>query len=163
MPDSSTAVTLVTTHLNSKRASGVSQDRSLYAYQRQVAALDAFLIANRDPDQPLIVAGDFNASNTARRTFLVQKGAKTWSARPDFPVQSALQNCIADAARRGRKPDDLARYVVDRGRDWQFYAAGLGNAIQATGMWIPFGRERDGTMLSDHIGYNIVYRIKHSA
>jgi endonuclease/exonuclease/phosphatase family metal-dependent hydrolase len=163
VPGSSTPVTVVTTHLNSKRASGVSQERSLYAYHRQVAALDAFLAVNRDPDQPMIVAGDFNASNIARRTLLVEQGANGWSAGRDLPVQSALQNCIADAARRGRKPDDLAKYVVDRGRDWQFYAAGLGNSIQAAGLLIPFGRERDGTMLSDHVGYNIVYRLKPTA
>lgn len=160
IPGSNTPVTIATTHMNSKRASGVSQLRSLYAYQLQVAAIDAFLSANRDPNLPIIFAGDFNASSTARRSYLLDEGTKKWSA---FPVRSALQNCMAAAILQGRKVDRLADYVVERGRDWQFYAAGLGGNITATRFDIPFGLERDGTMLSDHVGYGILYELQRTS
>lgn len=156
-PGSATPVTIATTHMNSKRGARVSYSRSLYAYRLQVAAIDAFLTANSDPDLPIIFAGDFNASSTARRSYLLDKGSAKWSA---FPVRSALQNCMALASLQGRKVDSLANYVVGRGRDWQFYAAGLGSEISATRFDIPFGRERDGTMLSDHVGYGILYELK---
>lgn len=160
IPGSNTPVTIATTHMNSKRASGVSQLRSLYAYQLQVAAIDAFLAANRDPNLPIIFAGDFNASSSARRSYLLDEGTKKWSA---FPVRSALQNCMAAAILQGRKVDRLADYVVERGRDWQFYAAGLGGNITATRFDIPFGLERDGTMLSDHVGYGILYELQRTS
>jgi endonuclease/exonuclease/phosphatase (EEP) superfamily protein YafD len=160
IPGSDTPVTIATTHMNSKRASGVSQTRSLYAYQLQVAAIDAFLSENSDPNLPIIFAGDFNASSTARRSYLLDEGTPKWSA---FPVRSALQNCMAAALLQGRKVDSLADYVVERGRDWQFYAAGLGSEISATRFDIPFGRERDGTMLSDHVGYGILYELQRTS
>jgi endonuclease/exonuclease/phosphatase (EEP) superfamily protein YafD len=159
VPGSNTPVTIATTHMNSKRGARVSYARSLYAYRLQVAAIDAFLSANSDPKLPIIFAGDFNASSTARRSYLLDKGATKWSA---FPVRSALQNCMATALLQGRKLDSLADYVVERGRDWQFYAAGIGNEISARRFDIPFGRERDGTMLSDHVGYRIRYELRQT-
>jgi hypothetical protein len=34
--------------------------------------------------------------------------------------------------------------------------------VEAFKLVVPFGRERDGTMLSDHIGYGIIYHIQKS-
>lgn len=159
VPGSATAITVATTHMNSKRASGVSQERSLYAYRRQVAMIDNFIAANRDPNLPIIFAGDFNASNVARRSYLISKGPLNWSR---LPMQSALQNCMADAAQRGEAINALAATVIKRGRDWQFYERGVSASVEAVKLVVPFGRERDGTMLSDHIGYGIIYRFQKS-
>lgn len=160
VPGGDTPVTIATTHMNSKRGSRVSHSRSLYAYRLQVSAIDAFLYANRDPKLPIIFAGDFNASSTARRSFLLDQGTAKWSVSP---VRSALQHCMAAAVRQGKKMDNLAKYVVARGRDWQFYASGTRGHLTATRFEIPFGRERDGTMLSDHVGYGIMYQLQHTA
>jgi endonuclease/exonuclease/phosphatase (EEP) superfamily protein YafD len=159
IPGSATPVTIATTHMNSKRGARVSYSRSLYAYQLQVAAIDAFLSSNRDPGLPIIFAGDFNASSGARRSYLLGKGTTKWSA---FPVRSALQSCMAAAILQRKKADNLANYVVSRGRDWQFYASGTKGLLTATKFEIPFGRERDGTMLSDHVGFGIMYRLQHT-
>ena len=67
---------------------------------------------------------------------------------------------MAAAVRQGKKMDNLANYVVARGRDWQFYASGTRGHLAATRFEIPFGRERDGTMLSDHVGYGILYQLQ---
>lgn len=158
IPGSATPVTIATTHMNSKRGARVSYSRSLYAYRLQVAAIEAFLSSNSDPRLPIIFAGDFNASSNARLSHLLNKGTATWSA---FPVRSALQNCIAAAIEQGKKVDNLATNVVARGRDWQFYASGTRSRLTATKFEIPFGRERDGTMLSDHVGYGIFYELRH--
>jgi hypothetical protein len=40
-----------------------------------------------------------------------------------------------------------------RGADWQFFTSGLRARISAIAVSVPFGREADGSMLSDHIGY----------
>ena len=100
--------------MNSKRGSRVSHSRLPYAYRLRVAAIDAFLYANRDPKLPISFAGDYNASSPARHSYLLDEGAAKWSA---FPVRRALQNRMTAAIMQGKKIDDLANYVVARGRD----------------------------------------------
>jgi endonuclease/exonuclease/phosphatase family metal-dependent hydrolase len=160
VPGSQTPVTIATTHLNSKKSSGVSQQRSLYAYRRQVEAIDRFISANRNPQLPIVFAGDFNASNRQRRSYLVGHGEMKWTTQAARPVQSALQRCLLPSAPCGAAPS-IANEVVKRGRDWQFYTPGIRTSLDAVSLTIPFGRERDGAMLSDHVGYGIVYRLQH--
>lgn len=159
VPGSATPITIATTHMNSKHASGVSDARSLSAYRLQMASIDKFLTANHDPASPIIFGGDFNASNPARRSFLVNQSQTSWSV---LPVRSALQNCITSASLHGRKADSLANYVAKRGRDWQFYTSGIFATLSAVKVQIPFGRELDGTMLSDHVGFGIVYSVQNN-
>ncbi len=156
MPGRVTPITVATTHMNSRHASGVGVARSLYAYQRQVAAIDAFIAANRDPNLPIIFAGDFNASSTDRRSYLVSQGAHIWS---HLPVYSALHDCVSSAEQRGEQASHLASSMIKRGRDWQFYSRGAQATLDAVKLFVPFGTESDGTMLSDHIGYAVFYRI----
>jgi endonuclease/exonuclease/phosphatase family metal-dependent hydrolase len=160
VPGSQTPVIIATTHLNSKKSSGVSQERSLYAYRRQVEAVDRFILANRNPQLPIVFAGDFNASNAQRRSYLVGHGETNWTTQAALPVQSALQRCLLPSAPCGTPPS-IANEVVKRGRDWQFYTPGIRASLDAVSLTIPFGRERDGAMLSDHVGYGIVYRLQH--
>jgi endonuclease/exonuclease/phosphatase family metal-dependent hydrolase len=160
VPGSQTPVTIATTHLNSKKSSGVSQQRSLYAYRRQVEAIDRFIAANRNSQLPIVFAGDFNASNVQRRSYLVGHGEMNWTTQATLPIQSALQRCLLPSAPCGTPPS-IANEVVKRGRDWQFYTPGFRASLDAVSLTIPFGRERDGAMLSDHVGYGIVYRLQH--
>jgi len=46
-----------------------------------------------------------------------------------------------------------------RGKDWQFAIGGSAAAITPEDVAVPFGRDKAGTMLSDHFGYIIHYRI----
>jgi endonuclease/exonuclease/phosphatase family metal-dependent hydrolase len=162
LPDNPVPVTIATTHLNSKRSSGVSQLRSLYAYRRQIDVINGFLAAHRDPRQPIIFAGDFNATNVQRRTYLFGRGTASWSADARLSVESALDRCLnATPPCLGRAPP-IATYIRARARDWQFYIPGLRGSIAAVGLAVPFGRERSGEMLSDHVGYGITYRLWQS-
>lgn len=159
VPGSATPVTVVTTHMNSKKSSGVSQARSLFAYRRQVQAIDAFLTRYRNPDLPVIFAGDFNASSAERRSFLIMHSAANWTTKRRLPIDNALQHCLKSDAPCGRAVPAIAATVFQKGRDWQFFTAGYRASIQAIAMAVPFGRERDGTMLSDHVGYRVTYRL----
>ena len=51
---------VMTTHLNSHRSSGVSQDRSLQAHNLQIVQIAKFIERHLMPEQPLIFGGDFN-------------------------------------------------------------------------------------------------------
>jgi hypothetical protein len=48
---------------------------------------------------------------------------------------------------------------LHRAEDWQFFTSGRKAALAAEAVRIPFGHERDGSQLSDHIGYAAVYRL----
>ncbi len=159
VPGSSTPILIATTHMNSKRSSGVSMERSYYAYQRQADTINHFIAANRDPKIPVVFAGDFNASSDQRESYLLATGTSSLSAASTIKVQSALQSCLSVSYPCGFAVPQIANLIQRRRLDWQFYADGFYTSIQAIKMQVPFGHERSGEMLSDHIGYGIVYRL----
>lgn len=143
-------IAIVNLHLNSKKASGVSLDRANAAFRRQVAAVDAFLNASIAPDMPVIVAGDFNIGRNAERRAIVESMlARQRDGRP----RDAFSLCLE--ARRacdgGRAPDALLSRA--RAKDWQFMLPGADSDWAVSRIATPFGREADGSMLSDHVGY----------
>lgn len=157
VPGREVPVTVVATHLNSRHASGVADGRSLEAYRRQLGALADFLASNRDPRSPLILAGDFNASSAARRALLVTaKLVPASTTRPSM-VQSALE-AVVSASVLPRQIASEAAYITGRGRDWQFFGDGSQWSLKPAGMSIPFGREKNGSSLSDHFGFVIDYK-----
>lgn len=158
VPGSPLPIQVATTHMNSKRASGVSTTRSYYAYKRQADAIVKFLSIYRNPHLPIIFAGDFNASSDQRKAYLTAFGTSSLSAGGGR-VSSALHNCLRATQPCGTNVPSIAQYIQRRSRDWQFYAAGLHGAIEAVKVEVPFGREKSGSMLSDHAGYDIVYRL----
>lgn len=160
VPGSAAPVTIATTHLNSKRSSGVSISRSLYAYRRQVDAINAFLAAHQDARLPIIFAGDFNASSEERRAHLFGRGIPSWAALAARPVISALDRCLRVTPPCIGKPPSIAYYIRKRSRDWQFYRPGVHGSIEPVRLNVPFGLERSGGMLSDHVGYGITYRLQ---
>lgn len=160
VPGNAIPITIATTHLNSKRSSGVSLSRSLYAYQRQVDAINVFLKAHHDARLPIIFAGDFNASNDERRAYLLGRGIPSWAALAARPVLNALDRCLHAIPPCIGDVPPIAHHVRQRSRDWQFYRPGVQGSIEAIRLDVPFGRERGGGMLSDHVGYGITYRLR---
>lgn len=158
IPGKPVPVTLITTHLNSRRGARVSEKRSLQAYKMQVAFLSDFVDRHRKADSPLIISGDFNASSPARRLALVQAPFLSNPDSLDKAPPSGL-NALFGSLDKGEKLANEAAYIAERGRDWQFYIDGSSVSIEPKALRIPFGREADGTMLSDHLGFSIVYDI----
>lgn len=154
IPGAPTPVEVVTTHLNSRKASHVPDERSIFAYRRQVEELTGFVRRQHDPRFPLIVAGDFNVGSALpRRSALLEAANAQWV--PNAPVRNALSTfqqqggtLIADAA-----------YSLERARDWQFYSDGTAQKLTLTGIDVPFGHEPSGEMLSDHVGYVARFRL----
>lgn len=154
MPGASTPIDVVTTHLNSRHASGVSDSRSLYAYRRQLGILTDAIRQWHDERYPLIVAGDFNVgSEPYRRLALLTDARIGWGAAK---ANNALRQ-IARADRSLLSHD--ARFALARARDWQFCAQGLRVGLLPVGISVPFGHDGNGIMLSDHIGYVARFRL----
>jgi endonuclease/exonuclease/phosphatase family metal-dependent hydrolase len=159
IPGQTEPVTIVTTHMNSKRASGVSEARSAEAYQMQAKALNRFVGDNRDEASPIIFGGDFNASNMDRRRTLADETLAPLSSRGGSPVRNGLAEAVADSHLLPRSLKGEVNTISRRGRDWQFIANGTRNRVTPVAISVPFGLESDGTMLSDHMGLMISYRL----
>ena len=158
VPGEPVPVTIAATHLNSKKTSGVSDARSLEAFQQQVAYLTQFIGKNRKMASPLVLTGDFNGNSPARIATLKQAFLSVDAKRPETAGKSGMAEFLASHPVSGLLASEAA-YITKRGRDWQFVEGGGKIRLRASGLSIPFGKEADGTMLSDHLGFMINYRM----
>jgi endonuclease/exonuclease/phosphatase family metal-dependent hydrolase len=149
-------VQVAATHLNSRAASGVPDERSLFAYRQQVEILDHFIRSQADPALPLIVAGDFNVGDADGRRPALLARAATWGALDGTLGNEALRACVAE--QKVDRPDEAA-YIIRRSRDFQFFYSGQAARLEPQQAVIPFGREANGTSLSDHYGFIVRYRL----
>jgi endonuclease/exonuclease/phosphatase family metal-dependent hydrolase len=156
VPGLAQPVAVVATHLNSRNASHASPVRSLYAYQRQVDALSAFVRKVVPSNYPFVLAGDLNVGQQLdRRSYLIRNTA-LW--RHDAPLDVAMQRCLSDPTCGKRNLVDLS-YSYRRARDWQFYSPGDRAGLQVAAVSGLFGRDARGEMLSDHVGYVASYKL----
>jgi endonuclease/exonuclease/phosphatase family metal-dependent hydrolase len=157
IPGAPAPVDIVATHLNSRRSAHVADGRSLYAYERQIDLLSAFIQANRDPNHPLIVAGDFNVGAASTRGTALYAAVARWGGG-EAPV-GALATVAAndEAGRQVLGQDAIA--AIHRNTDFEFVAAGRRAELTPRDVNVPFGVEPSGRMLSDHIGYAITFRL----
>lgn len=149
-------VQIATTHLNSRAASGVPDSRSIVAYRRQVELLDGFLRREADPARPLILAGDFNVGDAPGRRPALAERVEDLKAAQGGQGGEGLRACAAQG--QVDRPDE-ADYIIRRSRDFQFFYSGRSARLTAERAAVPFGREPDGTALSDHFGFMVRYRI----
>jgi len=163
VPGVGTPVAVVATHMNSKRISGVPQDRANGAYDMQVRAIGRFLRANLAPDRPYIFAGDTNIGKSAERRLVFETMlAGLPRTIEGGVVRTALATCMdaGSGCELGQAED--ARLSFQRNKDWQVYGAGATTAIRPLAIAVPFGRGPNGKMLSDHVGYTALYSISAS-
>ena len=143
-------VTVAATHLNSRKASGAPFARANAAYSRQAAFLGGALRARAQASGPLIFAGDFNRGDRPSRIAALDAALD--------PSAEALGR-LADTGRLdGLQRGDLS-IIRRRGRDMQFASDGRMLRVEPIAAHVPFGTEPDGTMLSDHLGFVISYRL----
>lgn len=158
VPGQPLPVEIATAHMNSRGASGVGDDRTGYAYQRQVDALGTFFRANSNPGLPLIFAGDFNIGKALSRQVAMRSRAGNWWAAPEpMLARGSLRECMEGQFKRVSDLTD-AQTALRRAKDWQFAISAPTIALTPSHVSVPFGTEPDGTMLSDHIGYAVQYR-----
>lgn len=156
VPGSPAPLVVATAHFNARANSGVADERSNYAYARQVDAAGAFLAESPWRRYPIIFAGDFNVGKSLpRRTYLAAAAAHWWAEWRRGPVRDAMHSCHG---RPGRFPG-AAEESFARAKDWQFFASTRLAALGADAIAVPFGRAADGSMLSDHFGYTVRYRL----
>lgn len=146
-------VDVATTHFNCRTASGAPRVRSEAAYAKQAQFLRDFIAPLRGSGAPVIVAGDFNKGQ--RPTRAAHLGAAMRGLNSGAPLRDVLS---AGLSAQVNSAD--ANWIRMRARDLQFSLPGSRARLVPTDLEIPFGTEADGTMLSDHMGYTVHYRLR---
>lgn len=156
IPGSAAPVIVATAHFNSRHSSGVPDERSNHAYQLQLAAAGRFLAGAPWHADPIVFAGDFNVGKSSpRQRLLASAMTGWWKDTRVGPMRDAMHSCHGDLARFPKSAEESFL----RSKDWQIFASTPLASLNADRISVPFGRERDGGMLSDHFGYTAFYRL----
>jgi endonuclease/exonuclease/phosphatase family metal-dependent hydrolase len=152
LPD---ALEVVTTHYNSKAASGVSLSRTLEAHKLQVASTVEFLEKNSNTSLPAIWGGDLNMRHSDDRIdYFVKRAGEDL-----FEVSSyCLENkdkCNVDMDWETDRP----WYVS---QDLQGWADGKRVGVKPIRVEEAFNQPVNGKMPSDHNGLLVTYRLSWS-
>lgn len=153
VPGIATPIMVVDTHLNSNGASGAGSPRATYAYDRQLDLLADFIGSLGAGNRPILVAGDFNVgADLKRRTHFDLR-----MLGGEASLQTVLATCRL-ARCPVAEPSSMA-ISIGRAKDWMMYRPSPTVAIRPIALAAPFGRNTDGSMLSDHVGVSVRYRI----
>ncbi len=144
---------IATTHLQSTRKN--DDDRI-----EQMNVLKTFLKPVLDENQPLIFAGDFN-TNPTRESFYYWKN--------QLDLHNAGESCL-DAKNICNIPDSTDRdWILQKSKDQHYYRHGIAPSKDGLTRYqvqiVPLFAERNfsehvkNKPLSDHLGYEVVYRI----
>lgn len=152
-------VSVATTHLNCRGASGAPPEQSDKAYGQQAAFLAQFLERERTPGAALVVAGDFNRGQRPLRTAILDKVMSDVAGGRGLS-EALRTRMAAQAEGLGRSRDAI--WIRHRARDMQFVIHGSRTRILPVGAEITFGTEADGSTLSDHMGFTIHYRVERA-
>jgi endonuclease/exonuclease/phosphatase family metal-dependent hydrolase len=147
-------IEVVNTHMNAQGASRVPTHRYNPAHRAQSDELLAFLTAYRDPQQPLILGGDFNMRGSSVRFSRFQELhalelAHRECIRPDSP-------CEVLASWDGDEP------WMDT-QDLQLFASATAVHIIPVRIETMFDGRLNSPALSDHDGLLVTYRVSWSA
>lgn len=145
---------VLNTHLNSRGSSGVADERSLYAYRRQVREIEAVLARDWRGRGPLIWAGDFNA-----RSDLDRFGAKEDS----LPGELAHRYCMVHPGRcQVEMSWDSDEPWMDT-QDLQGFLPGGLVSLEPVAIRARFDRPVERRMLSDHDGLEVTWELRWTA
>ena len=152
VPGLTTPLIVIDTHLNSAKASGAPRTRSNYAYDRQIDALNGFIADLGYAGSPTLIAGDFNVGNHTDRKEYFTSHLLASSSRLLAAEQSCAQSKECGGGTTGGVEESTAR-----GKDWLLYKASKETAPLPINLEACFGRDPDGSMLSDHVGITVTY------
>ncbi len=142
-------VQLVTAHFNSNRSAKAPSVVRLRAHQKQTDILAKFLARTSSRKAPLIIAGDFNTSQRLRYQYF----------RREINALDAAESCLQSGRNCVLGDTTSVDEILYQTDDKQFYRSG--GAVLLTPVYIErnFQDMVDGRPLSDHAGYEVLYRL----
>ena len=146
------ALEVITTHYNSKGASGVSLDRSLEAHKLQVATTGRFLERKANFDLPAIWGGDLNMRHSDERI-------NNFIEHAENDLNEVSSYCVENPDRC----DVAINWQSDTpwydSQDLQGWAPGKRVSIEPIRVEQAFNQPVNGEMPSDHNGLLVIYRL----
>ena len=144
-------IEIVTTHMNSKRASGVSPERYTTAHNLQADEIRDYLVGEINDDRRvLIVGGDFNTRNDRGRLEYLTNNAFTPIVR--YYCTQMDDGCDIRMSFDGDEP------WLDT-QDLQAFFPGNRIDVRPIAVEALFDEPVEGKMLSDHDAYLVEYRV----
>ena len=147
-PFASDPIDIVNSHFNSRSSAKAPGKIVLRAHKRQTDLL-ANLLDQFQKGYPIVVAGDFNTKQDKRYSYF----------REHIPLFDAGEVCIDGALpcalAAGTKREEIL-YVTN---DKQFYGNGKTVSLEPIWMARNFDEMLGDKPLSDHLGYEVHYRV----
>jgi len=147
-----TTIDVVNTHMNSRKASMAPRSRSLPAHNGQVRELSAFLEANRESGNPLLLGGDFNVRNSPARYYYEAM---------ERPYTVVGEFCSQPDSGCGEGASDATSEPWLRSQDLQAFGQGAVR-VQPIRSETMFPTKDPKRALSDHDGYLVRYQLSWS-
>jgi endonuclease/exonuclease/phosphatase family metal-dependent hydrolase len=147
---------VVTSHFNSKGASGVSLDRSFEAHKLQLASTREFLKNTADYSMPGIWGGDLNMRHSDERLENFVKGANK-------NLNEVSSYCVENPDRCDIGIDWQSDTPWYDSQDLQGWDSGDIVKVEPVRVEQAFNEPVNGIMPSDHNGFLVTYRLSWSA
>lgn len=157
VPGMTTPISIINTHLNARKAAGVSIWRSQQAFDRQVEILANFIRRQVPAGEPTILGGDMNIGSDPKRSASFFGAFSKVGLSFVTPANSGGHVALTEAPPQGRATRSDLATAIQRRKDWLFARDVSDGPMGVTQAHVPFGAEADGGSLSDHFGYVINY------
>ncbi len=138
---------ILNTHMNSRKGAGVPFARSDQAHHYQTDELAAFLASARNPQNPLIIAGDFNTKAANARFAHYQRS---------MPQMLVHRFCTSRPCELGLRFQTRTPWMETH--DLQAFDHGLTVGVRPLKL-TPIFDGKNRPILSDHIGTVVTYRL----
>jgi hypothetical protein len=154
IPGVPATVDLFNTHMNSKRASRVSERRNLAAHQKQSREVLRFVGVHSDPETPTIFGGDFNMRGSEARFAEFAR----WK-----PLTLVHRYCLEQPGRcYVRMSWDGDEPWMDT-QDLQLFRSGTMVKARPVRIEAMFDGAEGRPRLSDHDGFRVIYELSWPA
>jgi len=139
---------VINSHFNSKRSAKAPGRITFKAHKRQVETLGWFL-GKVSGDTPMLIGGDFNTRDNSRYSYF----------RETIPYDDTAELCIIDIVHCRIGAETAPGMVLYDTSDKQFVGRGTAASLSPVHIERNFAEMIDGKPLSDHLGYEVHYRI----
>ncbi|WP_417463455.1 endonuclease/exonuclease/phosphatase family protein [Kordiimonas sp.] len=152
VPGVSVPIDIINSHFNSRRSAKAPSKHVFRAHQRQTDTLSWFM-KKLCGSAPAIVAGDFNTKQRERYDYF----------RATLPLVDAAEDCLGTEGVCRLDEGTPKAQVLYNTNDKHFFQGSENYLIKPVYMVRNFKEELDGRELSDHLGYEVEYRITPNA
>jgi endonuclease/exonuclease/phosphatase family metal-dependent hydrolase len=139
---------IINSHFNSRSAAKGPKKFVLLSHYRQTDTLKWFL-GKTEQGNARIVAGDFNTRQAKRYDYF----------KETIGFADAGVDCLADSVKCTVAEGTRVEELLFNTNDKQFYKNGGGTEVVPVAMGRNFDEMLNGKPLSDHLGYEVVYKL----